>query len=282
VGRFFEFRVTPDRAQRTLMRQLRVYEKKRLPAIEGYVAQQAAEYVRRDILNRVHGTELEGVYRRGLTVARVGGVNPQKGIAYTLRVNPKADRITPVEAKRAIIFVISRSSVLVPPLPEVMILQNHGPWTTDTLPFVPPPRNAKLFYRSVSAKEATAVTSKQKDPIQRRKIQSLLDRIGFRPPRADLKVKTSPVITAVPDVAYQGLRTEFGLGGTEKLPHWRPALRDLRVAGVKRILKGRDLKDAIGKPRYNQWTHWPPRTPDTVSVQDSQAYKSFEKRLRIR
>lgn len=266
-----------------LLKQLRVYAKKRLPALMGYVTERAAQEVREGILERVNGTDLEGVYRKSLSVARVAGVNPNKGVAYTLRVNPRAERITPVMAKKTILFVVPRASVLVPPLPEVLILKNHGPWTPETLPFLPADRNARVFYRTVTAKEADEVTAKQKDPAQRLKIKTLLDQVGFRPPRADLKLQTPPpAVRAIPDAAYAGFRTEFGYGGGERVAHWAPSLRDLKRGGLKRLLKSKTLKKAVERARFDEWKKWPPRTVDKVSQQDTMRYKAFQTKVRIR
>lgn len=266
-----------------LMKQLRTYMKKRLPALMGYIAEQAAQEVREDILERVNGTDLEGVYRKSLSVARVTGLNTNKGVAYTLRVNPRAERITPVMAKKTILRVVPRASVLVPALPEVLILKNHGPWTPETLPFMPSDRNARLYYQTVTAKEADAVTAKQKDPAQRLKIKTLLDQVGFRPPRQNLKLQTPPpAIRAIPDAAYAGFRMEFGYGGGERVAHWAPSLRALKLGGLRRVLKSKALKNAVERLRFDAWKQWPPRTVDKVSQQDTMRYKAFQKRVRIR
>lgn len=266
-----------------LVRQLRAYAKKRLPALMGYVAEQAAQEVREDILERVNGTDLESVYLKSLSVARVSGLNTNKVVAYTLRVNPRAERITPVMAKKTILLVVPRASVLVPPRPEVLILKNHGPWTPETLPFTPSDRNARIFYRTVTAKEADAVTAKQKDPTQRLKIKTLLDRVGFRPPRADLKLATPPpAVRAIPDAAYAGFRTEFGYGGGARLAHWAPSLRALKLGGLKRLVRSKVFQKAVGRARFDAWKQWPPQTVDKVSQQDTIRYKAFQKKVRIR
>lgn len=265
-----------------LVKQLRAYAKKRVPALQGFVTERVATAVREDILQRVNGTDLEAVYRKSLTVARVVGVSVTKGVAYTLRVNPRAERITPVMAKKTILFVVPRASVLVPPLPEVLILKHHGPWTPETLPFMPADRNARVFYRTVTAKEADAVTAKQKEPTQRRKIQTLLDQAGYRPPSSALKLKTPPAIKAIPDAAYAGVRAEFGYGGGERIAHWAPSLRDLKQGGLKQLLKSKTLKKAVERPRFDEWKKWPPRTLDKVSQQDTMRYKAFSKRVRTR
>lgn len=265
-----------------VLKQLRVYEKKRALAIMGYVAAQAAERVRADIMERVNGTDLEPVYRKGLTVARVSGLSKDKGVAYALRVNPKAERITSVQAKKSIVLVVPRASVLVPPLPEVLILKNHGPWTPDTLPFMPAPRNARLFYRTVTAKEADAVAAAQKAPAQRLKIRTLLDRVGFRPPSQALRLQTPPVIRAIPDAAYAGMRAEFGYGGGARVAHWQPSLSDLKRGGLKALFKTKELKNGVGRARFDGWRKWPPHAVDKVSQQDTMRYKSFAKRVRVR
>ena len=277
------FGATIDRAAviRTT-KLLRSFQKKRLTALMGYTAYQAAVKVQQQITERVNGTDLEGPYRRGLSIARVSGIPKSKGVAYSLRISPKAEKVTSINAKKTILYVKPRASRLVPPKPEILILRNYGPWTVDTLPFQPTKRDAVIYSRRVRAKEADAVAKKQQDSKMARKVRTLLDRAGVPPPKADLKLKTPPVIRAIPDVAFEGLRMEFGYGDRDKVPHWRPALRYLKLAGMKRIFKMRDFKDGATKARYTGWKKWPPQVKDTVTASEARAYKHFEKRVRVR
>lgn len=275
-ARFFDVRVRPTAATAQAQRLLTQLPK-RLAAMQALLAYRAADAARLGILDRTRGTDLGKGYEDGLQVARLAGSKT----AFALRIKARARRVRAVDAKKTILLVQARRSRLVPPKPEVLVLAGQGPWTMDTLPFMPRTRDATLLSRRVSAAEAKRIEDRQRDPAQVLKVKRLLAEAGFIDRRKELKVETPPVVRAVPDLAYAALRAEFG-ADEGRNPHWRPTLRDVRGPWLKRQAKFRPFKDLLTKPRFAAWKRWPPRVRAHVTLAEAKTFAKFEKHLRVR
>jgi hypothetical protein len=252
---------------------------KRTERFQRYLPYLAAKYVRNELLERIPKTEEWSAYRASLDIAKVTGT-PRDLFAYTLRSNMRDRRVRQVDAPKTVLYVRSKNR-LRRVKPEIEILEKYSPWTLQTIPFMPKRGDALVITRRVSKREIVAIEKKRlKD---RPKWRRELDREGHREVKKDNKLKFPQKAHGMPDVAFEVLRLEFGLGGVKGKPHWRPSIRQLKTTGFKSMLRrDRSLKRVFTDPTFRGWKRWPPKTRNKVRIGEARNYLPFQKKLGIR
>lgn len=236
----------------------------------------ATEYAHRDLLNRIpHGREFDA-YRESLELAQIP-VGSQED-AFAIYSNPKAQKVRKVDGRRTLLYVRpKRRSRKVPP--EVLVLESYGPWTLDTLPFKPNPKDAALISRKVPYREVLRIS----ELLRRRRPEwkKALNELGIRQLRTNQGIAIPKGLEAIPDVALDGIKLEFGLG-TKAKAHWRPMLLGLQKRGLREMLKQqKELTFVLIKSEFQRWSKWP--TPiKKIKTTDARKFVGFQKRLGIR
>lgn len=154
----------------------------------------------------------------------------------------------------------------------VAVLVKYGPWTAETLPFLPTRRQASVIFRKVSAREVRAVTKAREDDAPR--WRRALARAGLRTKPASIPW-ASVSSGLIPDVAFEALAVEFG--PHHPRPHWRPALRDA-VRGVGALHRERELVKLLTDPEYTGWKRATPRLRRVRSM-ELRKYVAFQRRF---
>lgn len=225
----------------------------------------------------VSGLPNRGQYReikKNLEVAEVSVF--RKGVgghgAFALHVPTKSRRVKKTDASRTVLYVRVKDKRLVVD-PAVMVLEDMGPWTMDTIPFWPDKRKASVVQRKVSVREVQKVAKRQR--AQKNKVRRDLNRLGKRiPAKRKLKLKRGK---AVPDLVMSALELEFGMTGGSK-PVWRQSLAKLRKGGVRRIERNRQVRQIWYDGNSKIYKTWPKRGK-SISSGDAAKYRGFQKRL---
>jgi len=274
----FEIVIRPDRKTRQLQ-LLSAQWDKRTARFQKLIPYLAAEYVRRDMLERIPKTEDMAAYRASLGVAQVTG-GPKEINAYALRSNMRHRRVRKVDAPKTVLYIRSKRQ-LRRVKPEVRVLERFSPWTLQTLPFMPKRNDALVISRRVSKQEADKVAKLR--TADRPQWRHELNRLGKREVKKDRRLKVPKKAHIVPDVAFEALRMEFGLGGVKPKPHWRPSIRKLIAIGFKSMLR-RDprLKYTFTRLGFQGWKHWPPKTKTKIRLAEARNYLPFQRKLGIR
>ena len=275
----FHFEVKPTKEHLRTLRLLKQLPD-RFRAIGAILAYEAARRVKDDVVKYAHGTSMEQTYTEALGLAEVGGVSRSEGFVYAIRVRPRARRVHKVDARRSILYVRLKKHRLVPPKEDVLILARHSPWTQETLPFVPDRSDAVLISRKVTDREAKAVEAQRKAELPA--VRKKLEKQGVRQVHKTARLKLPKNIRAVPDVAFDGVRLEFGFGGLPPKPHWRPALKKLRSGGLREIVKQQQIEDIVSDLRYTGWRRWPVRVGTRIPTAEAKTFVLFQKRLHVR
>lgn len=240
----------------------------------------AAEFVLREIRSRLPRTEEMRAYKQALEAAQVLGV-PDNEPVTAVRLNQFHRRIRKIRPDRNVLYVKPREHSIKKTKPEVLVLERFSPWTFDTIPFVPEKADATLISRKVSVIEVRMIAKKRKtDKVKwRRELAST----GWKPSREKEDVKPKRKSKAIPDIVFQVLRMEFGLGDERSVPHWRPSIRLLTRSGIRRIIRQvRGLNRLFTDPSFRQWEKWPPRTANRVRLQEARGYAAFQRKLGVR
>lgn len=196
----------------------------RMVAMEREIPRRLA--MRLDSMLKSEATNVADVYPNNLRVTSFdmpqmdnvfGTWMDVSGVKVTLRTSDAQRMIIKVKAK-------SRDGVADP---GALVLENRGPWTMETLPYEPHPKDAKMTSTMVSRREVVAVASRRS--AERESVDRELEIIGVKPHRA------SPVLLSrkvTYDVVQEVAMIEYGIGDVHRT-HLRPAMQELRKSGVR-------------------------------------------------
>lgn len=277
MKRDFEIVIRPDKRLKQL--QLLVAEwSERTEHLLKMIPYLAADHVRKDMMDRIPKGEDWAAYRSSLGVAQVTGA-PVGLAAYVLRSDLKDRRVKQLDAPKTLLYVkpLKRMGRV---KPEILILEKYSPWTVQLLPFMPKRGEASVISRRVHPREIARV---EKDRTRDRpQWRRALDRAGHREVKKDKRLKIPKKMHTIPDVAFEALRLEFGLGGVKGVPHWRPALHRLISTGLRSMFR-RDphLVHVLTRRSFRGWKTWPPRTRHKVRMGDMRNYLPFQRKLGI-
>lgn len=156
---------------------------------------------------------------------------------------------------------------------DTFIFVRYGPWTIDTVPFVPNNQEGALLYVSVEADEYERV--KNKNDNDRSKIENEMKAIGKTLGNTKRVVDG---IVAINDLEYYALRREFGHIVGEK-PVWKPALNKIRKWGAKYIIStNKQLWRALFDPSYSGYGMLGRFTE--ISKEDVLIFQAFQDKVR--
>lgn len=219
--------------------------------------------------------------KKALRISRIKGL-PDNQTGYVIHAVPRGKATKRSEEESTVLYVSPKSNLLRPVPKSVRILEEHSPWTVDTLPFQPEVRTSVVVSRSVNPRVVAKVREdRQRDrPIWRRKMVEA----GLRETRKDKRIRRNRALKAIPDVAYDSLRLEFGLGGMPSKPHWRPAILKLASGGLAGMIRSnREISRTMTDPNYQTWRSWKPsELKGTVSILQAMRYVPFQHVLGIR
>lgn len=218
------------------------------------VAFLAASFVRDEAVSKLSADPRYAAYMKSLRLVEIpayGGKARGFGVHAYARKRTHSKREQPY----VLLYVRPRRKVPITD-PSVPILARFSPWTWETLPKIPPKAQAVVVAREVSQREAELWTerrNKSKRAWQQAFVQAGISTHTPRPPTESAEAEE--------DVAFQALRLELGTGGSAWIPHWRPALRALRLQKLRDFLKDPLIARAISDPAFNPSQHSPRAAP---------------------
>lgn len=248
----------------------------RLKGATGFISYKLATQFKEDLLQLIPKKKDFAVYRKSITVANVG--KDSDGI-YAVFVSPDTKGVKKLDSSRTLILVqLKNKNAKGPSSEKIRLLEKYGPWTVDTIPFMPKPGEAKITYKRVTVSGLRKVA---KDRNKDRRVWAPeFKALGVKPPQ--VKVENLKGSKDVPDVALLGLSLEFGLNGQKAIAHWRPAQRNMVANLAKIATDSKEVRQAFSDVKYAGWTQWPPRTREHLSSSDAKKFEAFEDRVRIR
>lgn len=231
------------------------------------VAHGVARGVEADILDRLPD-EAIGL-KKSLRVREITGL--REGYGYALMSLTQPREVEEIKGDSEILYVIARRIQARIPQ-EVVILEDYGPWTVDTIPVWPPSRYAKVVTRKVLPRI-----------VQRTRAERMADKAEWEAELANTqarrgrRLKVDAVRKVVPDVAYESLKYEFGIGAPPK-PHWRPALISAMQPGSLRSI-AKKVSPFLTDPSNRKWSQRP--SAGRVGVSKIGTLVPFQKTLGV-
>jgi hypothetical protein len=238
----------------------------RMQEVERRLVYSSARYVFDEIVRRLSGPRFAD-YVRALKLVEVAGNEP----AYAIYAKPLQKRVRKLDPTTTGLYVVPITK-RVAKVPEyVFVLERYSPWTMGTLPVFPSKRDARLVYRTLREEETEAV--RKRNEAARTEWAKELTKLGVTPKK---NIEFPAKGKAVPDLAFEALRIEYGLGDGAGRSHWRPALQALAKGQIARMLENEmDLMDpAITNERVTQ------EVEGVISSSEAAGFAGFAKRLR--
>lgn len=233
------------------------------------VARTAAVRALDDIYRLLPDRAAYRVYRRSLRLVGVMGMPGTWGV----QADPRAAGVKKLDAQKTAIYIKPRPGGRAPAF--VYVLRKWGPWTVETIPFIPERNVCLVEYRRVTRGFVVSVAARNR--TQKRLWQHTLGQVGKKTSSAQLSA-VPPKVGKVPDFALDALRLEFGLNGVRAIPHWGPALGNLARGGLRAISTEEHLLRLLNAADQS-WKLPPPREA-TISQSDAADLTFFQKRLR--
>jgi hypothetical protein len=215
-----------------------------------------------------------------LRISRVIGT-PRSEPVYAVEAAARSKTLGELDAGNTLLYVQVKPHQMRAVPVEVQVLIEHGPWTASTLPFRPDPKVAVIVSRTSGSRATKRVEAAR---IRDRRIwKRKLERQGLRvsPPAQQLQLNRQ--VRALPDVALESMKLEFGLGGVAAKPHWRPTISKLasrRGAGI--IARRREFVKAMVSVGFSAWKTWPKRVPRRIRLSEARKFVAFQKKLGVR
>lgn len=207
--------------------------------------------------------------KKSLRVREITGLKEGHGYALMSLVQPK--EVEEINGDTEILYVqAKRIQARIPQ--EIVILEDYGPWTIDTIPTWPNPRYARVITRTVRP-QIVKRTREERKADQREWEAEFANTVV----RRGRKLKVNAVRKAVPDVAFESLKYEFGIGAPPK-PHWRPALINAKSPASLRAL-AKKVGPILTDPTNRKWSQRP--TAGSVNVSKIGKLVPFQKTLGV-
>lgn len=251
--------------------------RKRTRAVRSQFLYVAVDNVYKDLLSYIPSEYTD--LKRSLHMQRIQGL-PDTIDGYVIRALPRKMNITKEDSNSVVIYVSAKTNLMRSVPEATKILEDFSPWTTEMIPYAPDPKTATVISRRVSPREVNRVRQlRNRDKVVwRRRAKEAgikIERTIFQPRPREL--------ASVPDVAFESLRLEFGLGGSPSKPHWRKAILKLALRGeAGMIARKREFIRTMTDSTFRAWERWPTKVSEFATVAESQRYVPFQQRLGLR
>lgn len=218
----------------------------------------------RSSLKDVRGTK---EYRRRLVVAELRVKGKQSWFAVVASAKSGAG----LDPRTTRLEVVARFKE--PKDPAFAILEQMGPWTVDTLPFLPSSRQGQVISKTVAEKDVEAI--RESNFANSSQLTSKMVTFGLA---FEDREKVHRDLKIVRDIELQALAIEFGMAKQSKA-HWRPSLRWIKKNAVRWGAKDKDLVRVWFDPNFKKY-RLIKRLKIKLSTKDLGLIREFQNRLK--
>jgi len=229
------------------------------------------------LLEEIPATNDYEELRQSLKLVEVGAGKKGKEAAFAIHIPSKGRNIKKIDASKTVISIIPKKGNQ-PAGEDVLILERNGPWTADTIPFLPKKSEGVVVQRKTTTRETEKI-SNEKWKILDRVLRELKEAgRSIKPYKPGTPGRIKRNAKAVPDLAMQALNLEFGSGGARGKPVFRKVFGSIKrtVAGLANRFD--EIKNAMTDPNSKTYKNWPKRM-STISSGQASKYMGFQKRL---
>jgi len=227
--------------------------------------------IHQELLDRISKIKGPKDYKKRLIVAEIRDPNGRAWWAIIAKGKTLSQR--EYDPKQSILTVVSRYDIDVEnPIEDILV--EHGPWTPETLPFIPSLRQAAIVIKRATLKDAEAV--KRKNLFEMDAIQEKMDKNQLE---FDPRLMVYEKLKVVPDLEIEAMRIEFGQGEISKA-HWRPAIKWGTKIALSVIEKDKDLMRILTDPTFKGYKVRQ-HAKDFLTPSELKALEKFQNKIRL-
>lgn len=198
-----------------------------------------------ELLGRIDEIKGAESYKKRLVIAEIRHSNERAWFAIAAKAISISD--AKKESKNQILKVVKRFKLKDERDPIQEILEQYGPWTEESIPFVPSQRQAMIVVQNVSEEKYDEVLKRNAaDIVEYTKLMSEF-KINTQP-RFDVKSK----LKVVKDLEIQALKIEYRKVPDGK-PHWRPSIKYGKTQGLRKLMTDKDLIRSMTEASFIKW-----------------------------
>lgn len=216
-------------------------------------------------IKSIPGTE---DYRKSLVLAEIRDKGKASWFAVVATAKPMAGN----DPKESVLIVEARFKRNDDP--AFAILEQMGPWTVDTIPFLPSDRQGQVILKKEDPKVVETLREANFANGDKLTSKMIVFGIDFTP-----RDKVYEELKVIRDIEIQALSIEFGMAQNSK-SHWRPSLRWMQRNIVKFGQKDRDLFRVWFDPNFRKY-RVQRRLQIRLNKKDLQRIKSFQDKVRV-
>jgi len=251
--------------------------KERAAAMPRMIAYAAAKDVYDAVLEAIPGGNDYNDLKKALKLVEVGGTKKDTEAAFAIHVSTKGRRVKKIDVGKTLITIIPKQAQNAAP-DDVRLLAEKGPWTADTIPFMPKKSEALIVQKKVSKRQADEVAKQRKKEFPTLIKQFLEAGRKVEPIKPNAPGRLKRNTKAVPDLAMQALSLEFGDQGVKSKPLFRKAIGAVKRGAGQLPDRYVQITDAMTDPNSTKYKNWPTRLPK-ISSSVAGSFAGFQKRL---
>lgn len=227
--------------------------------------------IHQELLDRISRIKGPKDYKKRLIIAEIRDPNGRSWWAIVAKGKTLSQR--EYDPKQSILTVVPRYDLDVEnPIEDILV--SHGPWTPETLPFVPSLRQAAVVIKRATLKDADTV--KKKNLFEMDAISEKMDASDIE---FETRLKVYEKLKVVPDLEIEAMRLEFGAGTTAQ-PHWRPAIKWGERIGLTMIENDKDFIRILTDPTYKGYKVRQ-HAKDFLTPSELKALEKFQNKVRL-
>lgn len=200
--------------------------------------------VHQELLSRVSQIKGSKSYKKRIIVAELRRANNRSWWAIVTKA--KGLHEGNYEADKTMFTVVPRFEL--PEESPIKVLEKFGPFTVETMPYVPSPREAQVVAERATPDRVARV--RERNYAEANVVTSQLLQLGVE---YDPRLAVYKKLKVIEDLEAMALGMEFGLVDGGK-PHWRPAIRFANRRGVTILKTDRDLIKAMTSANFRRFS----------------------------
>lgn len=228
--------------------------------------------VHEELLGRIGDMAGSSNYKKRMIVAEIRDRAPRAWWAIVA----KAETLQEGEYsdKASILYVERRYPALeTDEDPVSQILEKYGPWTVNTIPFVPSQRQALVVLKTVSVERVKQVENGNFADAQ--SITGLMRHYGIP---FETRFNVRKKLRVIRDLEDLALRLEFGQEPGGKA-HWRPSVKFGKRGAVRMLRSDKDLIRSMTDPNFNKHKRFI-HSKYKLNPNELQMLQDFQKKIR--
>lgn len=202
-------------------------------------------------------------YKDSLKVVQITGVD--EGNAFAIVSEADKGNTEDLDLETTAVYIVNKSKSKL-----LNILEEFSPWTLDTLPLGFDKDDAEIVYRNITKGEFLRLREEKGEIIFN--IKGILVRHGGKQPSIN-SARDMVGMAAMPDLAFQVIRMELGLG-VKRIPHWSRSLKELEKWVRNDFLKSGIFQDYLTDEKFNKHNE----SADSITEEDMR-YDNFKKQF---